>query len=284
MKSIFYVGWSCVVCCLMLLWMPSNTVAQRCIPANNVCEPNNPVFPACLSPAVGTAGAMNQPYNLTLQLNFARTAPAPANPLGMKEVYVSRLQILGVDNLPAGLKIDIFSGNSADNFNGGVTGNVRPLDNNTPMFACGLITGTPTKNTQLTDSVTLRGRVYVKLMFNGAVQGDEFNPDSIPGLPAPTDPINPIEFNYKIPIGEPASRWLNWTGNSNISTQPFARFTPTSQSGFDDNTHITVLNTLGQIVHQQTGSALVPFEQAPAGIYIVQAHNAKGSVSCKIYK
>ncbi len=202
-----------LVACL-LSTLPLLAIGQ-CTPDPNACTPADAGLPGCLMPAVADTAYVGIPYDQVVQLNFLRFAPAPPNPLGIQRVFISRLVLEEVRQLPPGLSVVLNSGNPADDVNGRDRGTFVALNTETPIFGCARFSGTPAALNRPTDSVEFVFRAFIRVVVNDQVAPNEIDPNTlVPGF-------NPVTYAYRVPVAEPLSRPKALTGwNVNIQPNP----------------------------------------------------------------
>jgi PKD repeat protein len=171
---------------------------SQCAP-RAACNADDPEIPAlCFEPSVARVGSVNVSYSNVSQLVFSRTVLARLFPVfPPQEFYLSRIEVVGVENLPAGLNIEIKSNNPEDGAQGliGDMGNLTPLDSQTPIFACFSVTGTPRRATTTPDSVYFVLNYFLKQLDPNT---DEPMGPELPPLPG----TQGIKVAYKVPIDE----------------------------------------------------------------------------------
>jgi len=170
--------------------LTASDVSAQCTPNPNACQIADPNLPACIEPDTGKTGYVGKPYNEVIQLLMGKTVKREQT-----EVYLARLELLGMNKVPPGLTPSIYSGNPADGLNGAVKGNITPKDKNSPIHLCAVFSGTPTERNYQKDSVEIEANIYVKLIVLGEPAGGEFAPRG----------VNPIKFNYRIGVSEGSS-------------------------------------------------------------------------------
>lgn len=167
--------------------LTSTEANAQCTPNPNACEIADPKLPACIEPDTGKTGYVGKSYNEVIQLLMGKTVKREE-----AEVYLARLELLGLNKVPPGLTPAIYSGNPADGLAGATKGSITPKDENSPIHLCAVFSGNPTTPNTQKDSVEIEANIYVKLIVLGKPTGGEFAP---PG-------VNPIKFNYRIGISE----------------------------------------------------------------------------------
>lgn len=258
--------------------LPAASYSQ-CTPDRNACTPLESGLPGCLSPAIADTAYVGRPYEETVQLNFLRVAPAPPNPLGVSEVYISRLVLLEVRQLPAGITVLLNSGNPVDEVNGKDKGTFTAPNTDTPIFGCAQFRGTATEANTGVDSVEFVFEVFIKLVVNGNVTGNEINPNDLGAA------FNPVVYRYRMPAGEPTAR--------KNSATPFAEFQvyPNPSSGYFRLTlpetatkgmQIQILDAQGRLVKSLeaiAGQTEQPVDAAslPSGLYLIRLTDATGN-------
>ncbi len=210
MKKILYVlglaAWSTL----------SQAYAQLCTPNPDACVPD-PVFGVCTSPENLNVGYVGFDFLHTMHLLAAKSVAAPPNQFGINTVYIRRIEVLRIENLPPGVNVRIVSSNPNDHAQGyhepdaqgvfapsvpgaqGARISRRPAaQDNHPtvgLYPCVVFYGVPQATTQITDSVTVVFNLFVN--FSGD-SGDGIDPGSFqPGF-------NPQSFRYPIVIREVA--------------------------------------------------------------------------------
>lgn len=184
----------------------SSAFAQ-CTPNPTACTPENEALPACIHPDVADSGFVGTSYSgQAINILIGQKVKSPGLPL---DIFIRRVEIVKVQNIPAGLSLKIYTANPSDGANGVITinpdgtpspnGTMRPPNNNDKgTYVCGVLTGTPTTATAVLDSMQIIANIYVNL---GSNTGDGSDPNSLPG----GEGTNPITFNYKVPVGADAT-------------------------------------------------------------------------------
>ncbi|MCS6905546.1 MAG: PKD domain-containing protein, partial [Bacteroidia bacterium] len=170
-------------------YLVQRAYSQRCTPNRNACTPKL----ACLSPEAPPVGTVGEPYNLDLQIVVAEKFDTVFQGRNAT-VRFREIRIDSIRKIPRGLSINLYSGNPADNTQGGkvpIPGRLTPGRNPAQIFACGAIFGTPTEPTGPRDTMM----IYVMADLDVTLQG---LPISIP--------LNnqPFSFPYPIIIKAPA--------------------------------------------------------------------------------
>lgn len=266
--------WTLCLAVVFVYCLPTMVSAQ-CTPNPNPCTIVDPRNPGCTDPD-SVEFIVGQQGNKTIQLLLGRTVPT-----GLpfpKEVYLSSMTVLSLENVPAGLSFAIYSSNSGDDINGKDKGRMTPKDSNTPMHMCAIISGTTTATNVKTDSVDIVANVGIKLMGgNGQPTGEEIDPNTLsPGT-------NPIRFKYRIASATSSSiaENIQGIGKMTLSVSPnpadamtqLRFFTP---KGGDVTVLITDLQ--GKVVYNENFPALdagdhllpVPTHHLVEGVYTVQ--------------
>ncbi|MCS7085150.1 MAG: hypothetical protein RMM53_03770 [Bacteroidia bacterium] len=182
--------------------------AQTCTPNPNACTPD-PQLGVCSSADNLNVGYVGFNFEHTMRLLAAKSVVAPPNQFGINTVYIRRIQLLRAENLPAGVRMRVFSSNPADhpagfhepNAQGQFPANTNitrlpAAQDNHPvvgLYPCVVFYGLPQQVTQIGDSVNLVFNIFVN-----------FSGDSGPGIdPNQFQPgFNPQTFKYPIVIRE----------------------------------------------------------------------------------
>lgn len=246
---------------------PSLVRAQTCTPRADACVPPETQEPACIVPLVGAEGYVGEAYEQVFDLNFGRTAETGV-PL-IPEVYLSRLEIVSIDSMPAGLDVVMFSSNPNDDVHGGNTGSLTPVTEGDALYACGVIHGTPQAPNAVEDSIVIVANAYVKVLIAGEIQGQEIDPNTI--LPG----FNPIRFRYKVPVSEPVSRAEKKADAATLRAfpNPSDGFVRLEWRGQVVGAGLLVRNIEGKVVYQtETTGKTAEIDAAawPAGVYFAQ--------------
>ena len=264
----------CLAVACFLLSFTDNAAAQ-CVPDANACTIADPMMPACIDPD-SLEFEVGKNESKTIQLLLGRTVPT-----GLpfpREIYLSSMDVLSIDKVPAGLGVKIYSANGADDVNGKNQGKITPKDGNTPMHMCVVISGATTEANTPTDSIEIVANVKIKLLgTNGQPTGDEFDPNTLaPGT-------NPFVFTYRISSVNPSSvsEKIPGVGMMTFSVSPnpvneitYVRFS-TPKGG---DATITITDVQGKIVWKEVFSALdagdhilpIQTQHLPEGVYTVQ--------------
>lgn len=252
--------------------------SAQCTPDRNACTVSESGLPGCLFPEVADTAYVGQSYDQTVQLNFLRVAPAPPNPLNITEVFISRLVLEDVRNLPAGLSVRFWSGNAADDVNGQERGTFTAPNTDTPIFGCARFTGTAAEPNTSLDSLEFVFRVFVRLVVNGQIAPQEIDPNNI------VQGFNPVAYAYRMPVAEPAGRkWLNGGAEA-------LRVHPNPTNGKLLLTSLPVLpldvevcDLTGRVLlsglELSADSPTIDVSSLPQGLYMIRARNASGETS-----